>query len=159
MCFLLLISVFLSTCGWIKKEPPVQRFTLTVASKTSRSDIITEAVIILNGYNFTIDYADSRRNQFALMTNWRTMMRQNAGDPNGPAIELRDRAILNLSPRAIQSNRSTMVASRLQFELQMWIQKTDKWVAIPPDETLREEYANIVNDIQNRLRKRGYIFD
>ncbi|MFQ5792804.1 MAG: hypothetical protein ACE5JI_20230, partial [Acidobacteriota bacterium] len=70
-----------------------------------------------------------------------------------------DRAIIHLSPRAIQSDRSTMVASRIQFEVQLWMEKTDRWVDVSADEHLVEEYASIVNEIQNRLRKLGYIFN
>lgn len=155
----LLCVIFLQGCGTARQGPRIEPVTLSVAPKTSRSDAVTETIIVLTAHNFTIDYADSRRDQFALLTNWRTITRQSAHEEDTGVLELRDRAILHLSPRAIQSDRTTQVSSRLQFDVQLWVAKTDKWIDISADDTLVEEYGAIVYEIQSRLRRRGYIFN
>jgi hypothetical protein len=138
----------------------VERIVLPVAQKTTRSHIITETIIILNGHNFTVQYADSRRNRSALVTDWRMITQTIQLETGNQLLEYRDRVILHLSPRGIQSDRGqTLVASSLQFQMQMRLEGKDRWVDITPHPTYREEYTSIVHEVQTRLRKRGYVFD
>jgi hypothetical protein len=131
-----------------------------VAPKTSRADIATEAIITLTGFAFTVEYADARRNYEALRTNWR-LSTQTIARPNGEvaALQVRDRAILHLSPRGIDADRNTSVASTMEFEMEMRGVKKDSWVAITPDPGVQEQYAAIIQELQNRLRHRGYQFN
>jgi hypothetical protein len=131
-----------------------------VASKTSRADIISESIIALNGFQFTIEFVDARRNYEALRTNWRLNEQILQTESGEKTLQLRDRAILNLSPRGVQSaDRSTMVASTLEFEMEIKGTKKDSWIRLTPDPAFQEQYAAIVADLQNRLRHRGYQFN
>jgi hypothetical protein len=132
----------------------------SVASKTSRADIMSEAVVTLTGFTFTIEFADSRRNYEALRTNWRLSTQTIArADGETVTLQVRDRAILHLSPRGIESDRSTSVASTLEFEMEMKGAKKDSWLDIAPDPAVQEHYAAVVHELQNRLRHRGYQFN
>lgn len=114
----------------------------------------------MNGFRFTIEFADARRNYEALRTNWRVdsqILRSESGEEK--TLQMRDRAILHLSPRGVRADRSTAVASTLAFEMEMRSAKKDKWVEITPDPMLQEQYAAIVNELQNSLRHRGYQFN
>lgn len=131
-----------------------------VAPKTSRADIVTESVIALNSYQFTIEFAEARRNYEALRTNWRLNTQTMQTEGGEKTLQLRDRAILHLSPRGVQSaDRSTNVASTLEFEMEIKGAKKDSWIAITPDPIFQEQYAALVADLQNRLRHRGYQFN
>lgn len=131
-----------------------------VAPKTSRADIMTESIITLSGFRFTIEFADGKLNFEALRTNWRLstqVLRSESGDEK--TLQVRDRAILHLSSRGVQSDRTTVVASTLEFEMEMKGSKKDKWIDVAPDPAFQEQYAAIVNELQNRLRHRGYQFN
>jgi hypothetical protein len=143
-----------------QKPQDAKPISYPVAPKTSRSDIVTETIITLNGFAFTIEYADSRRNYEAVQTNWRMSTESITGaDGEVAALEVRDRAILHLSPRGVESDRSTAVASTMEFEMEMKGVKKDTWVDITPDPGVQEQYAAIVQELQNRLRHRGYQFN
>ena len=131
-----------------------------VASKTSRTDIVSESIIALNSFQFTIEFVDARRNYEALRTNWR-LSTQTLETANGvKSIQVRDRAILHLSPRGVQAaDRRTTVASTLEFEMEIKGAKKDSWSDLTPDPVFQEQYAAIVADLQNRLRHRGYQFN
>jgi hypothetical protein len=131
-----------------------------VASKTSRTDIVAESIIALNSFQFTIEFVDARRNYEALRTNWRFSTQTMQTESGEKTLQLRDRAILHLSPRGVQSaDRSTTVASTLEFEMEIKGAKKDSWSKLTPDPTFQEQYAAIVADLQNRLRHRGYQFN
>jgi hypothetical protein len=132
----------------------------TVASKTSRTDIVSESIIALNSYQFTIEFADARRHYEALRTNWRLNTQTIQTESGEKTLQWRDRAILHLSPRGVQTaDRSTAVASTLEFEMEIKGAKKDSWIAITPDPAFQEQYAALVADLQNRLRHRGYQFN
>jgi len=141
----------------IRRGP--QRPSYELAPKTSRSHVLAESIIILNSYNFTVEFSDSRRDYEALRTNWRRSFETYQSENGEVKVEVRDRAVLHFSPRGIQSDRSTtLVASRLEFELQKKDEKKDHWTTIAPSPDYEEQYAAITQDIQLRLRARGYIF-
>jgi hypothetical protein len=160
------IAIFfllLTACAPTQKTPKnrdVKPMSYSVASKTSRADIMTETVVTLTGFTFTIEFADSRRNYEALRTNWR-LSTQTIGRADGETVTLqvRDRATLHLSPRGVESDRRTSVASTLEFEMEMKGTKKDSWLDITPDPAAQEQYAAIVQELQNRLRHRGYQFN
>jgi hypothetical protein len=132
----------------------------SIASKTSRTDIITESIIVLNSFQFTIEFADARRNYEALRTNWRLHTQTIQTASGEKTLQVRDRAILHLAPRGGQSaDRSTTVASTLEFEMEIKGTKKDSWTKLTPDPAFQEQYAAIVADLQNRLRHRGYQFN
>lgn len=145
------------TMGRIKSHP--KPLSYAVAPKTTRAHIITECIITLNAYNFTIEFANSLRNREALRSNWRT------GDEipfaaSEDGVYVRDRAILHLSPRGKQPGReTTLVASSLQFEMQKIDFKKKKWIYVTPDSIYQQQYASIADDLKTRLRKKGYIFN
>ncbi len=131
----------------------------SIAPKTSRADIISESIIALNSYQFTVEFADGRRNYEALRTNWRLNEQILQTESGEKTLQRRDRAILHLSPRGAQSNRSSAVASTLEFEMEIKGAKKDSWVRMTPDPAFQEQYAALVADLQNRLRHRGYQFN
>ncbi|MDZ7363011.1 MAG: hypothetical protein ONB46_20165 [candidate division KSB1 bacterium] len=132
----------------------------SIAPKTSRSDIVTESIIALNSFQFSIEFADARRNYEALRTNWRFSSQTLQTENGEKVVQLRDRAILHLSPRGVQSiDRSTSVASTLEFEMEIKGTKKDSWTRLTPAPIFQEQYVTIVADLQNRLRHRGYQFN
>lgn len=160
---ILLLVLLLPACASRPKTPTnhhVKPTSHPVAPKTSRADIMTEAVMTLNGFTFTIEFANSRRNYEALRTNWRLSTQTiDRADGEAVTLQVRDRAILHLSPRGVESDRSTSVASTLEFEMEMKGAKKDSWIKITPDPAVQEQYAAIVQELQNRLRHRGYQFN
>jgi hypothetical protein len=159
-CLLLILVFIITCCAPGRKEPRQKPLIYEVASKTARSHVITETAIILSGYNFTIEFADSRRDYSAMRTHWRFSTESHRTETGELSLEVRDRVALHLSPRGIQSDRSTtLVASALEFEMQSRFEGKDKWLDIKPSSAFQEQYAEIVSDIRNRLRKRGYIFN
>ncbi|GEM_PF-4552545 len=142
------------------KPPAAKVLRYTIAPKTSRADVVSEAMITLVNYTFTIEYYDSRRDYDALRTAWR-FSTQTLTSPAGEVktLQVRDRASLQLSRRGVESDRSTSVASNLEFEMEMKGTKKDQWLRITPDPAFQEQYASIVEDLKNRLRHRGYQFN
>lgn len=160
---ILILALLIVACASTQKTPKnraVKPMSYAVAPKTSRADIMTEAIITLTGFTFTIEFADSRRNYEALRTNWRLSTQTiNRADGETATLQVRNRAILHLSPRGIESDRSTSVASTLEFEMEMKGAKKDNWIDITLDPAVQEQYAAVVQELQNRLRHRGYQFN
>jgi hypothetical protein len=159
---MLMLALLIVSCSSSKKvqKRDARSVSYPIASKTSRADIITEGIIALNSYRFSIEFADGRRNYEALRTNWRISTETLQTESGEKTLQLRDRAILHLSPRGVQSaDRSTTVASTLEFEMEIKGTKKDSWVGITPDPAFQEQYAALVADLQNRLRHRGYQFN
>jgi hypothetical protein len=155
----LLGLVLLACASAPNVRPGPERPSYELAPKTSRAHVLAESVIILNSYNFTVESADSRRDYEALRTNWRRSYETYQSEQGEVKMEVRDRGVLHLSPRGAQSDRSTtLVASRLEFELQKRDEKKDQWNTITPSPDYEEQYAAITQDIQRRLRGLGYIF-
>jgi hypothetical protein len=143
-----------------RKAPPVKPLRYDIAPKTSRSDVVAEAIISLTSFTFTIEYFDSRRDYEALRTNWRFSTQTFTGTTGEvKTLQVRDRAVLHLARRGVESDRSTSVASTLEFEMEMKGTKKDQWLRIMPDPAFQEQYAAVVADFQNRLRHRGYQFN
>jgi hypothetical protein len=159
LIFLLLSTACSSTQKTNKGRAP-KPIAYSVAPKTSRADAVTEAITTLNSFAFTIEYADARRDYEALRTNWR-LSTQTTTLANGEvaALQVRDRAVLHLSRRGTDSDRSTSVASTLEFEMEMKGTKKDNWNRITPEPAFQEQYAKLVSELQNRLRHRGYQFN
>lgn len=159
----LVVFIFLlSSCSPQKqtRQQEAKPISYSVAPQTSRTDIITESIITLNSFAFTIEFADARGNYEALRTSWRLnwqTLRTATGEEK--ALQVRDRAILHLSPRGTQADRATLVASTIDFEMEMKGAKKDSWVDITPDPASQELYTTIIKDLQNRLRHRGYQFN
>ncbi|MFQ5629811.1 MAG: hypothetical protein ACE5I1_13685 [bacterium] len=130
-----------------------------IASKTTRPDIITQSTIALYGRNFTIEYTYVNDNHSALRTDWRLHEGALQENEEGVAIQLRDRALIHLSPRGFQGNREAMVASKIQFEMQIQFEGDDKWNAFEPDASFQDEYGEIVDVIKTRLHRLGYQFN
>jgi hypothetical protein len=158
LLFPLLLFVAIS-CASKKKFASPKPLIYDIASKTRRPDIITQSTIALYGYNFTIEYAYANDNHSALRTDWRLHEGTFSGDELGAPIRMRDRALIHLSPRGYQGNREALVASRIQFEIQIQIDEDDKWQAFEADEVFRKEYMEIVDVIQTRLHSLGYQFN
>ena len=159
----LLITLCMQACSSSKpvnKAHSVKPLRYEIAPKTSRTDIITEAIISLTGFTFTIEFADARRDYQALRSNWRYST-QTLTSPDGEVktLQVRDRAVLDLSRRGVESDRTTSVESTLEFEMEMKGAKKDQWLKIIPDPAFQEQYAAIAHDLQNRLRHRGYQFN
>jgi hypothetical protein len=155
--------LLLAACASSQKTPKrqdVKPMSFPVAPKTSRADIMTEAIVTLTGFTFTVEFADSRRNYEALRTNWRLSTQTiNRADGETVTLQVRDRATLHLSPRGVESDRRTSVASTLEFEMEMKGAKKDAWFDVTPDPAVQEQYAAVVQELQNRLRHRGYQFN
>ncbi len=162
--FLFLLGVTLGNAACSSsqqtKAPVAKPMRYDIAPKTSRADVVAEAIISLTGFTFTIEYVDSRRDYEALRTNWRfsTQTLTNAAG-EVKTLDVRDRALLHLSRRGIDSDRTTSVASTLEFEMEMKGTKKGQWLRITPDPAFQEQYAALVSDFQNRLRHRGYQFN
>jgi hypothetical protein len=161
-CLRLLFVLGIAACSSSRqtKAPAAKPLRYDIAPKTSRADVAAEAVISLTSFTFTIEYVDSRRDYEALRTNWR-FSTQTITSTTGEVktLEVRDRALLHLSRRGVDSDRTTSVASTLEFEMEMKGTKKGQWLRITPDPAFQEQYAALVNDFQNRLRHRGYQFN
>ncbi len=156
---LILSVLLLAGCAGSRSFKGPQTVVYHIADKTSRKDILTQTAIVLAGYSFTIDYINSQANQSALRTNWRTMENEIETEDGPQLIEFRDRAIVHLSAKGYQGHRISLVSSRIEFEMQMRTEQSDKWVRITPEPQLEDQYHLIVNQIQSRLRRLGYRFN
>jgi hypothetical protein len=157
---LLATLITCSACSFGRQENAAKLLSYEIAPKTDRTPILAESIITLNSFNFVVEFADARRDYEALRTNWRTSFETYTSENGEVKIEVRDRAVLHLSPRGIQSDRSTTaVASTLEFEMQTKFEKKEKWVSVTPSQSFQEEYKTIVHALQTRLHSRGYIFN
>ena len=156
----ILLLMACSSSQRYSKPPAPKLLRYAIAPKTSRADVVSEALISLVNYTFTIEYSDSRRDYNALRTAWR-FSTQTLTSPDGAVktLQVRDRASLHLSRRGVESDRNTSVASTLEFEMEMKGTKKDQWLRLTPDLAFQEQYASIVDDFKNRLRHRGYQFN
>jgi hypothetical protein len=156
---LLLLPLLLS-CSAGRNEAGAKLLSFELAPKTERGHVLAESRFVLLSYGYTIEFGDANRNYEALRTHWRpfeqNLVRNNGGEET---VELRDRAVLHLSPRGAQSSRNTQVASRLEFVVQTKSADRKKWIDITPEPGFKEQYQTLVYDIQNRLRRLGYQFN
>lgn len=159
-CLLALLMV-ITACSAGRNKNQVKPVTFSVASRTSRPHIITETTITLHTFNFTIEYANSHYDHEALKTHWRGGAEAPIAMENeDEGFGIRDRAILHLSPRGKEpGSATTLVASTLEFEMQKIDTKKKKWIYVTPDVIYQSQYAAIVSDLRDRLRRRGYIFN
>lgn len=147
------------SCASKKRLANARPLIYDIASKTTRSDIIQQSTIVLYGHSFTIEYAYVNDNLSALRTGWRHHEGHLTGDELGAPIRLRDRALVHLSSRGFQGNSESLVASRIQFEIQIQLNEDDRWAIFEADDTFQEEYSDIVDLIQTRLHGLGYQFN
>lgn len=153
---LLFLTISIAECSSRKFVSKVKKTEYEIASKTTRSDIINQTVISLLGFNFTIEYATVHALYSAVKTDWR-MHSQAVSDYDATdSFQIRDRALLHLSARGFQGRAESMVASKIEFELQ--IQYDSKWTPLEPDSTFIAEYLDIVDDIKTRIQQKGYQF-
>ena len=157
--YLMFILVLAAGCAGSKSFRGPRTLVYHIADKTSRNDVLTQTAIVLAGYSFTIDYINSQSNNSALRTNWRTMENQIETEEGPQVIEFRDRATVHLSAKGYQGHRISLVSSRIEFEMEMRTEQSDKWVRITPEPRLEDQYHLIVGQIQNRLRRLGYRFN
>lgn len=158
--FALLVTVMLAACSApdrLRVKPAPTVFHL--ADKTSRADVLTQSAIVLSGYGFTIEYASSRALQSALKTHWRVIEDEVETDRGEERVQYRDRAVIHFTSKGYQGDRLSLVSSRIEFELQMRTEASDRWIPVTPDPRFEEQYLSIVDQIQNRLRRLGYRFN
>ena len=138
-----------------QKSPTI----FNLADKTDRRDVLGASAIVLQGYNFTIQYANAAAFQSALRTNWRIIEETIPTQDGDTVIEFRDRALIHFSAKGYQGRQLSLVSSKIEFEIQMRSSENDKWVPISPDPRFKDQYSHIVDQIQNRLYRLGYRFN
>ena len=149
-----LLTVFCSSKKLLKEG---ESLVYDIASKTTRRDIVTQTAISLSGFNFTIQYATTEDSYFGVKTEWRLQSQVFSESDDAELIQIRDRAILRLSSRGFQGRDESLVASKVEFEMQIQV-GDGKWSRIDPFSALKQEYQEIVEDIRKRLHHKGYIF-
>ncbi len=153
---LLFLTLLAISCSAKKFAKDVKRIEYEIASKTTRSDIVNQTVIALHGFNFTIEYANIHKLHSALKTDWRMHSRNVSDYDILESLQMRDRALIHLSARGFQGRTESMVASKIEFEVQ--IQFDSNWTSIYPDSTFIAEYLEIVDAIKTRIQHKGYKF-
>ncbi len=160
LAFLFAISIFISSCSSSKPAKQGRQGKIKsydIASGTTRDDLVGQSIIILSGYSYTMDYVNSSSNHGALQTHWRYSRQEFKTEDASSEIQLRDRAVIHLTARTVQGREK--VKSRITFELNMRASGDDKWTRITPGSEFENEYLQIVDQIQGRLRRLGYIFN
>ncbi len=146
------------SCATSTGETDRRRATYDLAHNTERIHIIQEAIAVLQLHDFTIEYADTTRNRSAVQTYWRMSKTMVPLGANNEEAWLRDRAVLNISPRGrstVYQRAYLMVNATLQFEVEQRV-GSSTWQRIPPPPERLKLYESIVKEIRNRMLKYHY---
>ncbi len=148
----------ITSCFLFKSTPEPGVIFIPLAHNTERIKIMEETILILNLYNFTIEYSDPNRNQSAVQTQWRVGQIISVGKSETLKVLVRDRAFLHISPRGKSSiyNPYQMVNATLEFEFE--IRRNDLWEKANPPRQYVEQYQAIVRDIRSRMLRYRYEF-
>lgn len=149
---ILIISVLFLSCNTSKETIKREATVFDLAHNAQREQITMEVLSTLPLYSFLLEINDPQTNRRSIQSSWRTQELRDSSLNN--TIQIRDRAILNITPRGKSSvyvNVYAMVNAEIEFEIEKKSSRESQWKKGAPTKEMEDHYKKLVRDIRNRM--------